>query len=384
MKKIIIVLLILIFIITKINKPKETQIIKEEKETRGVFISYIEISKYINEDIEKSKKNIDKIIKNIKNLNLNQIILQVRSNTDAIYESNYFPWSLNITNEEGKYPGFDILNYFIEKSHNNNIELLAWINPYRIRTTSNIDSITEKSPAYKYLNTDYISVENGIYFNPSKQEVEDLIVNGVEEILKNYNVDGILFDDYFYSSESIDIKDYENYIQEKYLDLKDYHLYIINKMIERVHNICKEYNTPFGISPNGNIDSNYDKICADVKEWTSSNKYLDFIMPQIYYGFYNSNKDYYSTIKEWSNLIKVDSIKLYIALAFYKVGQYDEYAKEGCDEWINNTDIIMREILLTRYINKCQGFSLFRYDSLFNNDNKIALSEINNLKKILN
>lgn len=383
MKKILVIIVLSIVLISNI-KLDRTSIKKEE--TRAIFVSYIELNKYIKgNDYEISKRNIRKIIKNIKRLKCNTIILQVRSASDAIYKSNIYPMSLNIVNTEYD-DYFDVLDYFIKESHKSNVKVIAWINPYRIRTTCDKTTITEKNPAYKYLDTDIVYINNGIYYNPSKQETEDLIVKGVEEVL-NYDVDGILFDDYFYPDNNIDKKDYEEYIKNnEFIEEKDYRLNIVNKMIKRVYKTCKNKNIKFGISPDGNIDNNYNKNYADVKSWLKSNEYIDFIMPQIYYGFYNSTRDYIKVTKEWENLIENKDIELYIALAFYKVGMEDKYAKSGFNEWIDNDNIIMREILLSRNLKNYKGFSLFRYENIFNEEiyTKTSIKEIENLKKILN
>ena len=384
MKKILVIIILSIVLISNIKLDRTS--IKKEEETRAIFVSYIELNKYIKgNDYEISKRNIRKIIKNIKRLKCNTIILQVRSASDAIYKSNIYPMSLNIVNTEYD-DYFDVLDYFIKESHKSNVKVIAWINPYRIRTTCDKTTITEKNPAYKYLDTDIVYINNGIYYNPSKQETEDLIVKGVEEVL-NYDVDGILFDDYFYPDNNIDKKDYEEYIKNnEFIEEKNYRLNIVNKMIKRVYKTCKNKNIKFGISPDGNIDNNYNKNYADVKSWLKSNEYIDFIMPQIYYGFYNSTRDYIKVTKEWENLIENKDIELYIALAFYKVGMEDKYAKSGFNEWIDNDNIIMREILLSRNLKNYKGFSLFRYENIFNEEiyTKTSIKEIENLKKILN
>lgn len=384
MKKILVIIILSIVLISNIKLDRTS--IEKEEETRAIFVSYIELNKYIKEnDYEISKRNIRKIIKNIKKLKCNTIILQVRSASDAIYKSNIYPMSLNIVNTEYD-DYYDVLDYFIKESHKSNVKVIAWINPYRIRTTCDKTTITEKNPAYKYLDTDIVYINNGIYYNPSKQETEDLIVKGVEEVL-NYDVDGILFDDYFYPDNNIDKKDYEEYIKNnEFIEEKDYRLNIVNKMIKRVYKTCKNKNIKFGISPDGNIDNNYNKNYADVKSWLKSNEYIDFIMPQIYYGFYNSTRDYIKVTKEWENLIENKDIELYIALAFYKVGMEDKYAKSGFNEWIDNDNIIMREILLSRNLKNYKGFSLFRYENIFNEEiyTKTSIKEIENLKKILN
>ncbi len=367
---------------------KEVSVLKEEQEEkRGVFVSYIELQNYIkDEDEGKSKENVLAMINNIKKMNLNLIVLQVRSNSDAIYESKIFPVSGYVSTEEGG-KCYDVLEYFIKEAHKKKIAVYAWINPYRIRTNEDVSSISEKNPAFKYINTDIIYVGGGIYYNPSKKEVEDLIVRGVEEIVNNYQVDGILFDDYFYPNNEIDQKDYEQYKKEfGEIKKEDYNLMIVNKLIERVHKVCNKAKIPFGVSPDGNNENNYNKNFADIKTWLSSDKYVDFIMPQIYYGFYNETKPFQKVLEEWNSLIKNKKIKMIVALAFYKVGMYDKYAKSGAWEWERADDIIMKEIILSRNISSYDGFCLFRYGYLF--DNKLfsntSVQEKDNIFKIIN
>ena len=108
-------------------------------------------------------------------------------------------------------------------------------------------------------------------------------------------------------------------------------------------------------------------------------------MPQIYFGFNNQTRPFEKTLNDWNNLIKINTIDLIPALAFYKSGNSDKYALSGSEEWINNSDIISRQIIISRKNNKYSGFSLFSYNYLFNdnykNDNNIK--ELENLKKIL-
>lgn len=359
-------------------------ITKTEEETKGIFISYIELAKYVNKSEEESKQNIVKMINNIKNLKLNTIFLQVRSASDAIYKSKIYPTSMYISKEEGL-ETYDVLAYFLKKAHEKDIKVYAWINPYRVRTTTDQTTISTKNPAYKYLNTDYLYIKNGIYYNPAKKEVTTLIIDGVKEIL-TYNIDGLIMDDYFYPDDNIDEKDYQEYLKiNPEISKQEFHLQTINQMIEKVHKECQKSNISFGISPEGNIENNYQKNYADVKRWMKEDKYIDFIMPQIYYGFYNSTKGYYNVIKEWESLLENNRIKLLVALAFYKIGKEDPYAKEGKEEWLQNDNIIMREILLSRNLKNYQGFSLFRYDSIFDVDNYTGMTipEIENMKKIL-
>lgn len=389
MKKILLCISLLIGISgILINNAPEVEINEVIDEKRSIFISYIELNKYLNnKDSSSAKISIKEIVNNIYELGFNEIIVQVRSFSDAIYKSEVFPWSRYISSSEGVDPGYDALEEFIKEASRKNISVIAWINPYRIRNTEDISDISHKSPAYTYLESDVVYINNGIYFNPSKDEVVNLIVKGVEEIVKNYKVDGILFDDYFYPDNEIDMKDYDEYLKDnEYISKNEYNLNVVSQMIKKVHDVCEKYGVDFGVSPDGNMENNYNKVFADVKRWCGSSGYIDFIMPQVYYGFNNESKAFKKVIEEWESIILDDSVKLRVALAFYKNGSIDKWAKSGSDEWILNDDIIMREIILSRNLNGYQGFSLFRYDYIFNEENytEMTVNEIENMKKVLN
>ncbi len=366
-------------------KDYERKALKKE-EKRGVFISYMELQKYLKgKDIKTAKANINKMISALKSNKFNMIILQVRSFSDAIYESQYFPWSMVISENEGEAYHFDVLAYFIEKAHKNNIELHAWINPYRIRTNNDVSTISSKNPAYNLLETNDVDIsDNGIYYNPASSNVQKLILDGIEEILENYQVDGIHFDDYFYPNLDIDNENYLEYSKHNDISKDKYHLLMVNNLVKETHKLTKKHNVVFGISPEGNIENNYSKNQADVYTWAKSNEYVDYLMPQIYYGFQNEAAPFYNVLKKWDNLVKESDVKILPALAFYKSDQEDLYAKNGKYEWIENDDIIMRQVLLSRNMQSYAGFALFRYDSIFKEEvTEVVNSEIKNLKKII-
>lgn len=396
MKKINFIFIIFIFlsflvIINKNNNKLDSRVdlVKEKnsKEMRGVFISYMELNTYIQDKKEdESKENIKKIIDNVKDKKLNTIFLQVRSFDDAIYKSQYFPISKSILLDDGTY--YDVLNYFIEESNKSKIDLYLWINPFRI--TMKNKEIDEESFAYKYKDSSVVKKIDAIYYyNPASTEVKGHIIDGIRELINNYKFKGLIFDDYFYPDTEIDHMEYLLYLKNnKELTKNEYHLMIINDLIESVYKEIKKLNKNilFGISPDGNIENNYHKNFADVKLWGSSNKYVDFLLPQLYYGFMNSTRPFYETLKEWNSIVTNKDIKLYYALALYKTGQIDNYAKEGINEWTLYDDIIKRQIILLRNAKNYHGFSLFRYDNLFNDQyyTKNTLKEIENLDEVLN
>ena len=358
---------------------------EKKQEKRGVFVSYIELSSYLKGKSKKeANQEIKKMVSNIDELGFNMILLQVRTFSDAIYDSSIFPWSSTISGREGVSPGYDVLKIFLNYAHQNQIELYAWINPYRIRGDEDTSDISKDNPAFSYLGSDVVDINQGVFYNPAKEEIKDLIVDGVLELVQNYEVDGVLFDDYFYPNLEIDMEDYQKY-QQKHpeVSLEEFRRNHVSDLVQRVYQVCHENDTLFAVSPDGNIENNYQKHFADVKKWGSSTGYVDYLMPQIYYGFYNETQAFVSVLEEWEKL--ASKVELLPVFAFYKVGAVDNFARSGKEEWILNDDIIMREILLTRNLKQYEGFSLFRYDYLFNKDLETAttMNEVKNMKKIL-
>lgn len=395
MKKILIIILVFLgccFIFYSINQDEDkygnSVNTNKMKEDRYMFISYIDYSYFKGKEQIDLKNEIDKMVTNLKENDFNGIILQVRAFSDAIYDSKIFSPSLKIVDDENNKLNLDILDYFIKKSHENNIKLIAWINPYRIRNTKDLTSISENNVVYKYLNTTNIEInDDGIYFNPASEEVLNLILEGVEEVVKNYDIDGILYDDYFYPSKTIDLDNYNLYKEnggKKTLD--EFRRNNINRLISTTYEKIKSIKNDvlFGISPSGNINNNYNDEYLDIN-YCIENNLIDFIMPQIYYGFNNESMPFKNTIDTWSNLVKDTNINFYVALALYKSGTKDTYAKSGNNEWIENSDIIDKQIVVSRNSYNYKGFSIFRYDYFFNNDrnNKQLTDEVFYIKELL-
>ena len=388
MKKYLIIILIFILGLFLLFGKKSKEVEKME-EKRFIFISYIELAKYLKDKEETVMKNtIDDMINQCKDFGFTDIILQVRSFSDAIYYSDIFPSSITIVAKEGDKLPFDVLDYFIKISHKNNIRLHAWINPYRIRSNLSKEEIKDNNPAFKYLNTNKVEKNaKGIFYNPADEEVRKLILSGVDEILDNYDIDGIHYDDYFYPSDTIDLENYNEAKKDNQdLTLQQFRLENTTKLIKETYERVKKKNKNilFGISPEGNITNNYEINYIDTKKFASEEGYVDYLMPQIYFGFFNSVKPFYQTVKEWNSYITTDKVKLIPALAFYKVGCEDLYAKEGQYEWVESNNIIAREVLTSRPLSNYQGFAIFRYDSILSDNlTDQAFKEKENLKNIL-
>ena len=387
MKKVFIFLAIILLVLFYLNnreiEHKKEVVSKNEIEEKGVFISYIDYAILQGKGKKEMESIIADMITNVKDFGLNSIILQTNPFSDAIYPSRIYQSSHVVVQKEGDKLPLDILDFFIKKAKENGISVYAWVNPYRIRNKNDIDSISKDSYYYKWLDTNNIErSSNGIFFNPASNEVLEYIMKVLKELCTNYDIKGVIYDDYYYPSETIDLENYEK--TGKRFSIKQYRINNINKLIEESYKTIKgvDKSIKFGLSPSGNIENNLNKEYLDVESVLKEN-YIDMIIPQLYYGFYNSSKPYIKTLNQWSNLNR-NNHYMYVALSLYKSGKQDKWAGKGINEWIQNNDIIKRQILVSRNISNYKGFYIFRYDYLFRNiNNKILNEEIDNLNSIV-
>jgi len=310
-----------------------------EEPMRGVWVSTVYNLDYpsvATTDSGKLKSEIDTIVNNIKDTGYNAVFLQVRPSADSIYPSSYFPWSRYLTGTNGTAPanGFDPLKYWVEVCHANSLEIHAWINPYRVTKNSDteLNSLSYNHPAKQHPEWLVKYSDKNYYFNPGIPEVRSLVCNGVNEILKNYKVDGIHMDDYFYpGAEFNDSATYQQYNQGKFSSIADWRRNNVDELVKSLHTIANAYGVEFGISPSGiwdNLSSNplgsntrgmssYTQLYADSRGWVKKG-YVDYIAPQIYWEFGYAIADYEVLSKWWANVCEGTDVKLYIGLATYR------------------------------------------------------------------
>lgn len=345
----------------------------EKKETTkkqvGVWLTYSEVNSMLDGDF---KAEFQKLIKNCKTLEVKNLYIHIRAFGDSLYKSKYFP-----LNEKAQKYDFDILKYVITLCHKNGISVHAWINPYRISTaTQNVDEINNKSPAYLWQrdaipeNDKNVCFSDGIYLNPAESEVRRLILNGVREVVKNYDIDGIHYDDYFYptQSEEFDKASYDTYIKttNNPLSLADWRRANVDALISGTYNAIKfeKSGVIFSVSPAASVDNNFENLYADVSSWVK-NGYVDVIMPQLYFGFEYPDEDFKfsNLLNAWKELSNQnENVKLIIGLAFYKA---KPTLSADITEWQENDDIIARQVDLIEKDSKADGWVYFSYSSLF-------------------
>lgn len=352
---------------------------------KGVWISTVhglDFPKEKTTDSKSLKKELDKIISNVKELGFNTIFFQVRPCADSLYESEIFPWSKYLTGTYTLKPNndFDPLEYIIKIAHKNNIKVHAWINPYRITATEEELSIIENSDfVHKYKDW-IINYKNKLYFNPGIPEVCDLIASGAEEIVKKYDVDGIQIDDYFYPGNDFPDDWSYSFYGNEYKNKDDWRRDNINNLIDILNKKIKSVNKNilFGVSPSGiwanksNIKAgsqttgqeSYFSSYADSKKWVDENK-IDYIIPQIYWNIGYAGADFETLINWWNETIKNSSVKLIIGQAAYKVSE----CKDSQSVWFEEKGIeeIMSQVTYANISDNVSGYAMFRYSSIISN-----------------
>jgi uncharacterized lipoprotein YddW (UPF0748 family) len=337
---------------------------------KSVWLTYYELGAMTKGSSEaKFTEKISEAFDGIKGMGFNTVTVQVRPCADAFYRSEIFPVSEYFDGKQGGKMSYDPLKIICEEGEKRELRIEAWLNPYRVAQNDNISALSDDNIAKKWLSvkSSNVYVDKKIFFNPASDEVVKLIVDGVREIVKNYNVDAIHFDDYFYptTDEGIDKNEYKKYTDSGgKKTLADWRRENVSKMIKAVYKAIKEENKDvlFGVSPAADIDYNKNKLYADITRWAGKKGYIDYIVPQIYFGFKNENQPFMKCVKRW---VSISNCELYIGLPLYKAGKEDKYAyisdKSARTEFIDSDDIILRQVNYIAKIDDIKGYYIFSY-----------------------
>lgn len=325
----------------------------------GLWLPYMDFENYIyNKSEEEYRQEVKKIISSAKADGINTLYFHVHPNGDAYYKSEIFPKGIYFTGD------YDPLQIMLDEAHGEGISVHAWLNPLRFQTIEQMESLPDDFIVKQWVNngSPMVKTVNGRYYlNPAYEEVRELVSACAEEILENYSVDGIHIDDYFYPTTDTEF-DAEAFESSGSSDLAQWRTENITKMVKSLYDTVKSSNkrVKFGISPQGNINANYNSQYADVKLWAGSQGYADYIIPQIYFGFKNETCPFETTLHEWEKLTDGSGVSLVIGLAEYKTGEEDKWAGEaGENEWIENPDIISQQIELVKS-SSADGYALYR------------------------
>ncbi|MEX0987837.1 MAG: family 10 glycosylhydrolase [Bacteroidales bacterium] len=300
---------------------------------------------------EAQKTDLINMFEMIRSTNLNAVFLQVRPECDALYQSAYEPWSRYLTWNQGDDPGYDPLQFAIEEGHKRGIEVHAWLNPYRINASSNDGGEYYHSTHIYMEHPEWtIAYDNGRkILNPGNPEVMSYIGNVVRDLVSNYNIDGVHFDDYFYAyggtPSSLDEPEYTAYGNG--MSLGDWRRDNVNRMMDTVYTTIQDVNasvrfgvSPFGIYKSGlpqgisGLDS-YSTIYCDPIAWLQDGT-VDYLTPQIYWPT-GGAQDFETLTNWWADSCFSNNRHLYPGMAIYKLPA-DPKLKKGMD-----TDPLLHE-----------------------------------------
>lgn len=371
----------------------------KDGEFRAVWIAYYDFKSTGYTESE-FRDHVSNMFNEVAGMNMNAVVVHVRPFSDAMYPSKYFPWSKYCSGTQGKDPGFDPLKIMIEEAHARGLEFHAWLNPYRVsNTTTDVKTLSSDHPARIYRtdsnkNNDrnVLTFDGKLYYNPASAEVQKLIVNGIKEIVENYAVDGIHFDDYFYPSlgknyqTNFDSKEYETYkkkqiaAKKSYLSIADWRRENVNNLVRTIYSSIKAINPKvvYGISPGGFMNALRadDKYYVDFDTWVSYDGYIDYLCPQLYWSNDHSIYPFNNILQRFSDAMKNPDVKLYVGVGAYKAG----ITTEGTD-WYKNPDVLKNMILQGRKTENVDGFVLFDYSHIISKRNKAAIKNMLNVFK---
>ena len=255
--------------------------------------------------IAQQKSSLNAILDRMVELNMTTVCFQVRSMSDALYESSYEPWADQMTGVRGQHPGWDPLKYAVEECHKRGLEIYAWVNPFRWASSGDLNRWT--TPFDEEIKSKGWLLSNGSYIvmNPALPAVRAHIVNVCKEIITKYSVEGMIFDDYFYPSggmaENSTAADYNLWKNSgTSMTIGDWRRQNVNDAIKEIYDMIQDVRPEvrFGLAPPGTAgasaskygltmcpagyDGQYKSLYADPLYWMA-NHIVDYMSPQVYW-----------------------------------------------------------------------------------------------------
>lgn len=379
------------------------------QEFRGVWVSPYagDLRPYTRND-ETYKQALIEILDVMESNKLNAIIFHLRTHNDALYSTDLAPQSSYVDGMD--YERWNYLPWLIDECHRRGIEFHAWLNPYRIASSkiSLADVLAKyrncpKNPAN---NPDNVLIgSSGVILDPGRPEVRDYLIDVCMELARNYDIDAIHFDDYFYISGVDDSKtqalysmNYGNPSSDDFRRLQvDEFIEGLSQELQNLNAATGRY-VQLGISPSGvyrNSDtyvapenfrydangtltyptasnsrgfSHYDGyLFSDTKKWID-NEWIDYILPQVYSGFENTAAAYADVVDWWQGVVKYKKVNLYLGLGFYQAGI----------GWSKNPYELSNQILYATKYDTVKGICIYQYSSLLDYKDNAGLKRVQN------
>lgn len=287
----------------------------------------------IGASADQQKAEMTCLLDSLKDNNFNAVNFQVRSMCDAMYKSSLEPWSSYLTGTRGKDPGYDPLQFVVDECHKRGMEAHAWVNPYRFSTGSNWSTTQDaelKSGGH------LLTYGSTVILDPGQQWTIDRIVAVCRELVTNYDLDGILYDDYFYpngiptTSSAGDYQEWQD--SGTTLSFGDWRRDNVNRMVKAVHDMIQTEKpwvrfgispagvactsstvaAKYGVEPSSGSDWQYNGIFSDPLAWYSA-KSVDFISPQVYWTIGYSAADFSKITPWWGTVANKFGRHVYIS-----------------------------------------------------------------------
>ena len=307
------------------------------------------------------KESFRKILDVYELYNLNTVIMQVRPAGDALYISNLNPPSVYVTGDLKKNLPLDLLEFAIAETHARGMELHAWFNPFRVtvekrpETTQEILSTLHEEHYARLNPTHVLRFDDKLFLDPGIPAVREFVKNSIMEVVRNYDIDAVHLDDYFYPYRSTKLdengetvpylfgeeeEDSMTFSSNKgdFTDIKEWrrnNTYTFVKELSKSIHDLKPYVklgiSPFGIwghkeetggagsnTPLSSSETYNHQIFTDTRKWISE-ELIDYVIPQIYWNFGEAAAPYSVLAKWWNDQVEGTQVDLYIGHANYKV-----------------------------------------------------------------
>jgi uncharacterized lipoprotein YddW (UPF0748 family) len=291
--------------------------VTHKREMRGAWIASVwninfPSSSKLTADQQKAELNT--MLDKLQEAGFNSVFFQVRPEGDALYQSELEPWSNSLTGTQGKDPGYDPLAYLVEEAHERNLEVHAWLNPYRAKAASP----KQVAPHLAVLHPEHVHDYGNVkWMDPGAEVVQERLVKVCEDLAERYDIDGIHFDDYFYpypnGKEFPDDSTWREYQREGgKLSRADWRRENVNEAVKSVEEAldAKKGYVRFGISPFGlpapdrpegtwGFDQ-YEGLYADTQKWMDEG-WVDYLAPQLYWPTDKRGQEYEKLVKWWND-----------------------------------------------------------------------------------
>lgn len=350
-----------------------------KREFRGIWVATVENIDWpskpgLSTDVQ--KQELLNMLDEHQKTGINAVMFQIRPTADALYGKSREPWSRYLTGKQGiaPIPYYDPLEFAVTEAHKRGMELHAWCNPYRatnnlVDSTISINHITRVHPEW------FFTYGNKKYFNPGLPEVREYIVGVIMDIVNNYDIDGVHFDDYFYpypgKKPLPDLASYALYGKDfpKIDDWRRNNVDILIENLSKSIHAEKKY-MKFGISPFGiwrnkkddpdgsetNGLSGYSALFADARNWLKQG-WIDYVNPQVYFPFYYKAAPYEKLVDWWSS--NSYGKHVYIGQGVYR-------SMENREGWKDKSQL-PKQVRYLRENNKVNGSVFFSSKSVTDN-----------------